>query len=232
MWWTKAARTDKGVHALANVISFQCQLENGEALEAVVAQLNAELPPAIRVLGMRRVTKSFDAHKLCDSRLYDYLIPVRVLRAAAAAAVAAEPAGGAAVDWGAALSEDESTRINALLRAFVGTHAFHNYTSGLPPGSPQAKRHILDVRLAPAPVLRGERYVALRFHGASFLLHHIRKVCAGLRAATAEAWGYPAMRCRFTTLSEGTTRARAEPRGPSRGERGARLSARPSDRRR
>jgi len=53
LWWCRCARTDKGVHALSNVISFMCALGE-EPIEVVAARMNAELPDAIRVLAVRR----------------------------------------------------------------------------------------------------------------------------------------------------------------------------------
>ena len=41
----------------------------------IVAKINAELSPQIRVYGISRVNGSFSAYQLCDSRIYEYLIP-------------------------------------------------------------------------------------------------------------------------------------------------------------
>jgi tRNA pseudouridine38-40 synthase len=193
-WWSRCARTDKGVHALANVVAFNCLLDNGEQLHEVAARINEHLPPAIRVLGLRRVTKSFDAHKLCDCRLYEYLVPVHVLRHAAPAAAPPVASGGApAADGsdGAAcahsdtqLSPVELASINKLLAGFVGTLPFHNYTSGISLGAPQAKRRIIEAFVVPVPDLRGRKYVAFSFRGQSFLLHQIRKMAAVTIART------------------------------------------------
>lgn len=68
--WARAARTDKGVNALGQVASLNMVLS-----EDVVQQINAHLPPAIRVLGFCRVIKGFDARRLCDKRCYEYFLP-------------------------------------------------------------------------------------------------------------------------------------------------------------
>lgn len=44
----RAARTDKGVHAAGNVLSFKLIIENPKIVQAI----NAHLPPEIRVYGM------------------------------------------------------------------------------------------------------------------------------------------------------------------------------------
>lgn len=68
--WARAARTDKGVNALGQVVSLNMVLP-----EDVVEQINAHLPPTIRVLGFCRVIKGFDARRLCDKRCYEYFLP-------------------------------------------------------------------------------------------------------------------------------------------------------------
>jgi tRNA pseudouridine38-40 synthase len=102
--WSKAGRTDKGVHAAGQVISCklivqpslgggraanddgQC-LDNGAdeqaALAGTMAAVNAQLARAcsdVRVLRLERVTNSFCAHTSCSSREYEYLIPAYCLR--------------------------------------------------------------------------------------------------------------------------------------------------------
>ncbi|KAI9843629.1 MAG: tRNA pseudouridine synthase 1 [Sclerophora amabilis] len=67
----RCARTDKGVHAAGNVISLK--LITGDT--NMVQKINENLPPQIRVWGMQRTTKSFSCYQLCDSRIYEYLIP-------------------------------------------------------------------------------------------------------------------------------------------------------------
>jgi tRNA pseudouridine38-40 synthase len=52
--WSRAARTDKGVHALGNLISVKL-LWPPEV--DMVAEANKHLPPDICVLDMKRVTK-------------------------------------------------------------------------------------------------------------------------------------------------------------------------------
>jgi tRNA pseudouridine(38-40) synthase len=59
----RCARTDKGVSAVGQVVSFKLIL-----LPDIVGKINAQLPPAIRVLGYTRVTNSFDARIQCDKR--------------------------------------------------------------------------------------------------------------------------------------------------------------------
>lgn len=45
----------------------------------VACEINSHLPLEMRVLGCIRVTKRFNAWKLCDKRRYEYCVPLWVL---------------------------------------------------------------------------------------------------------------------------------------------------------
>ena len=67
----RCARTDKGVHAAGNIISLKLIVEDKD----IVQKINSHLPPQIRVWGFERTSSSFSAYQLCESRIYEYLIP-------------------------------------------------------------------------------------------------------------------------------------------------------------
>ena len=67
----RCARTDKGVHAAGNIISMKLIIEDKD----IIQKINENLSPQIRVWGMERTNGSFNAYQLCDSRIYEYLIP-------------------------------------------------------------------------------------------------------------------------------------------------------------
>lgn len=67
----RCARTDKGVHAAGNLISLKLIIEDQE----IVRKINENLTPQIRVFGIERTNGSFSAYQICDSRIYEYLIP-------------------------------------------------------------------------------------------------------------------------------------------------------------
>ena len=69
--FVRCARTDKGVHAAGNIISLKLIIED----EDIVEKINEKLSPQIRVWGFERTNNSFSAYQLCDSRIYEYLIP-------------------------------------------------------------------------------------------------------------------------------------------------------------
>lgn len=67
----RCARTDKGVHAAGNILSLKLIIEDND----IVQKINENLPSQIRVWGIQPTTGSFSAYQLCDSRIYEYLIP-------------------------------------------------------------------------------------------------------------------------------------------------------------
>ncbi|KAE8383355.1 pseudouridine synthase [Aspergillus bertholletiae] len=67
----RCARTDKGVHAAGNVVSLKLIVED----EDIVQKINANLSPQIRVWGILVASKSFSSYQMCDSRIYEYLMP-------------------------------------------------------------------------------------------------------------------------------------------------------------
>lgn len=73
--FVRCARTDKGVHAAGNVISLKLIVEEDD----IVKKINDALTPQIRVWGYERTNNSFSSYQLCDSRIYEYLIPTHSL---------------------------------------------------------------------------------------------------------------------------------------------------------
>lgn len=70
--WTRAARTDKGVSAVGQVVALKLLIEGDDGL---LSRINAELPPDIHIMGAVRVVNGFDARRNCDRRRYEYLLP-------------------------------------------------------------------------------------------------------------------------------------------------------------
>ena len=73
--WMRAARTDKGVSAVGQIVSGFFYVDPPGFVERV----NSHLPKQIRVFGFTRVTPSFGAKKFCDRRRYEYVIPIFAL---------------------------------------------------------------------------------------------------------------------------------------------------------
>lgn len=69
----RAARTDKGVSAVGQLVSLKMLIDFPNY--DLVANINKHLPDQIRVLGYTKVTAGFDARKHCDKRRYEYVLP-------------------------------------------------------------------------------------------------------------------------------------------------------------
>ena len=70
----RAARTDKGVSAVGQVVSLKMVV--GFTNHDIISSINKHLPDQIRVLGYTKTTAGFDARKHCDKRRYEYVLPV------------------------------------------------------------------------------------------------------------------------------------------------------------
>jgi len=80
---TCAGRTDRGVHARAQVVHFDTDAERPDS--AWVRGVNAMLPEAMAVLWSRRVSPDFHARYAARSRTYRYLLLNRPVRPALSA---------------------------------------------------------------------------------------------------------------------------------------------------
>jgi tRNA pseudouridine38-40 synthase len=79
-----AGRTDRGVHALEQVVHFDTQAERPDS--AWVRGVNASLPNDVAVLWSRRVGEQFSARYSATSRTYRYRLLNRAVRPALQAA--------------------------------------------------------------------------------------------------------------------------------------------------
>lgn len=69
--FVRCARTDKGVHAAGNVVSLKMIVEDPDTVQ----KINEKLSSQIRVWDILVANKSFSSYQMCDSRVYEYLIP-------------------------------------------------------------------------------------------------------------------------------------------------------------
>ncbi len=115
--WSRCSRTDRGVHAMRNVVSFCARinrLEFDEFRQAhqLASRLNEVLPEDIRILSVFRAPMSFAARAAPFGRFYNYFVPLWALT------------GGHDERSSAAL---EAFRV--AINQFEGTHYFHNFTT-------------------------------------------------------------------------------------------------------
>ncbi|XP_075711359.1 pseudouridylate synthase 1 homolog [Rhinoderma darwinii] len=172
----RCARTDKGVSALAQVISV-CLFDNcANPMEVI----NAYLPPEIRILGIKRATKGFNSKIMCDARTYSYTLPTFALSRSASSAP------DSSFRW----SREDFHYVNNLLAFYKGTHRFHNFTKGKLIDDPSACRHIYGICCSEPFVRHEVEFARIMITGQSFMLHQIRKM-VGLIIAVVKGVASP-----------------------------------------
>ncbi|KAI1317795.1 tRNA pseudouridine synthase 1 [Mortierella claussenii] len=198
----RSARTDKGVHAAGNVVSLKMIVD----IEGVIEKINSYLPEQIRLFGYVRTLNSFSAKTLCDSRVYEYLLPTYVFlprpplpekpsdaeSSAPRETVVREdvPEGSMAWDENVHIStpeemaEKRSYRIDPAtldkvrqgFSHYVGTKNFHNFTIGKNFKEKSSQRFIMKFDVSDPKIIQGTEWLSLKVHGQSFMLHQIRKM--------------------------------------------------------
>ncbi|KAL7420480.1 tRNA pseudouridine synthase 1 [Cryptotrichosporon argae] len=75
-------------------------------------------------------------------------------------------------------------RFRALVKEYLGTHNFHNYTVGRPYTDRSVKRHMIEITVREPQVYGEIEWLSVKIHGQSFMLHQIRKMMSMAMLAT------------------------------------------------
>jgi tRNA pseudouridine38-40 synthase len=203
--WTRAARTDRGVHALSQCCAMKLVVSPNNR-DAFIEKVNNILPPDIQVLGLTKVVKSFNARTQCGQRRYHYLLPTYTLQPYEAvnailqsAFNAQGPVRGAGYEGGFVdpqsnkslardylatcrgnvinyrVDEETLKRLKSALHEYLGTKSYHNFTSGI---EKSPKRYMLSFDCGESFICEktGVEYVLLSVWGQSFIFNQIRKM--------------------------------------------------------
>ncbi|GBB93822.1 hypothetical protein RclHR1_22370005 [Rhizophagus clarus] len=157
----------------------------------VVEKINENLPNQIRMWGFVKVIRSFHAKTLCDSRIYEYLLPTYVF-------IPPEKEFNSIqsdietqkvfVDVPIATSEEmiekRKYRISQETIEYVrqgfneykGTHNYHNFTIGRSPQEKSCSRYIVNSQISDPKLINDVEWISIKIHGQSFMLHQIRKM--------------------------------------------------------
>lgn len=83
--------------------------------------------------------------------------------------------------------ENERAKVNEILKHFVGTHNFHNYSTKVDADTPQARRFIISFSCSMPFKIQGEDFVKFEILGQSFLFNMIRKL-VGMTIAVSRGY--------------------------------------------
>lgn len=165
MHFQRAARTDKGVSAIKQIISMNASKD----VNTLTTEINQILPPQIRVFSAKRTTKYFDSKNFCDARTYSYSFPSFSI--CPLTEITSE---------NYRISEKAVQEFNVLLNSFVGTHNFHNFTAQKKFSDASANRYIMSFDCSEPFMLKHNdkevEFLIARIKGQSFMLHQIRKM--------------------------------------------------------
>ena len=231
----------------------------GDDPEEVVKNVNAVLPPQIRIWGIQRTNNSFNSHIHCDSRVYEYILPSHCFLPPKPGSTAAECAISVEsqnrnpeledhfwdsiigsdfysllrrhnanqkdppIEGVPKLSPEELSRLDSMrskeveaIRAFrispsrlerirsavkvyLGTHNFHNLTVGVPYHSSHAQRYIMSIDVGEPKLIGSTEWLRIKIHGASFMLHQIRKMIGAVLIAIRYGVGEESIRSTLET---------------------------------
>jgi len=159
---TMAGRTDAGVHACGQVVSFvtaSCLTER-----SFISGLNHFLPADISVKSACKMGMAFDPRRSALKREYEYLILNSNTRSAIWHGRAYQVAG-----------EVNVSAINEACRFLLGEHDFASFASGLEYPEKSTRRYIFD-----ASSKREDDIIKVNITGNAFLLHQVRNTVGAL----------------------------------------------------
>lgn len=175
-----AGRTDAGVHALRQVISFRTPIERSD--EVLFNALSSLLPDSIGVLEVSHELARFHARFSARGREYEYLIKdgSRV-----------NPFFGNRV-----LFVKEKLDIEAMRRGgayLIGSHDFATFGSQVPKGSPTIRRmQSVELRRescsGPGPFGELGELIVLNIRANAFLRRMVRMICGTLIKVGTHEW--------------------------------------------
>lgn len=157
-----ASRTDAGVHAKGQVVSFRT--DSALPAPTFVKALNYYLPRDIAVKAAFRVADSFNVRRDAISREYEYYIINRPTRSPLRRGFAYLVADSLDIE-----------AMNQACQALIGRHDFASFVTRLGAGIKDTVRHIYQ-----AEVSKDEDLVTFHIVANSFLPHQVRNTVGSL----------------------------------------------------
>jgi len=198
--WSRAARTDKGVHAVANFVNCKLAFTSNFLLKD---EENAEAPGEIPAEVEKAETGDHEVSKLKDKERIDWAKLVNVINSNLPDSIRVLTTKRITKVFDVKLSArsriyeylgpismfvkdpkniteevEQKTleRLRVLVQKFKGTHNFHNYTSKMRASDPKAMRYIMEFDVEIKDFGEQGRFFQFRIRGQSFIYHQIRKM--------------------------------------------------------
>lgn len=149
-----SGRTDKGVHALGQVIHFDLDVDIDN--EVFKTGLNRRLPEDIRIVAVRKVSKTFHARHDAKSKVYEYVI-------------SKTPSTAFSQRFEVYYPNLDTNKLKLAANMLVGTHDFQGFSVKIDL-KPTVKT-IFSIT-----VKETKKHLKIRFHGNSFLRYQVRRM--------------------------------------------------------
>ena len=163
-----AGRTDAGVHAKSQVISFNTMTQN--PIQTYITGTNHFLPDDISIKNACEVDIDFDPRRMAISRKYQYSIDCGTTRSPLTAKFA--------YYLGKALNVPMMIKGS---KYFLGIHDFKNFSVSKRNESKSTIREIYNININ-----KIEKMVYITVEGSAFLSHQVRRMCGALVSAGTE----------------------------------------------
>lgn len=172
---TCAGRTDAGVHAFGQVVSFELSQEEWKAREvrSLLRSLNAITHDAISIREAQERAAAFSARFSAKAREYHYFIST----------LAAPPLFMREFAWHKA-GELDLAAMNEAAAYLIGEHDFKSFCLAASAEGKPTSRNLLELVVEPAEIM-GEPLVRVRCKGSSFLHSMVRTIVGTLVAVGA-----------------------------------------------
>lgn len=173
---TGAGRTDTGVHALGQVVSFPAMASEVPVRTVLARSLDALTPEAVAVHAVRLARPDADARSSATARRYRYRIAAGPRRLAL----------GAGLAWRVPRELD----VEAMRAAAVHLLGQHDFASFCVAASAEGKRTVREISLLEVAHgdLAGQPVVEVMVEGRSFLHSMVRIIVGSLVEVGRGAW--------------------------------------------
>ncbi|KAA6384190.1 MAG: putative tRNA pseudouridylate synthase [Streblomastix strix] len=165
--WGRCARTDKGVHAAAQVVSLKLLYKDPQT---IIERINNHLPPEIRVHDFQKTTARFSAKNWCNGRTYRYLIPLFAFEKGSFAGVSKIFTRQSWVSCQRIIKKISVTRSLNKPNILTSSSSSSSESSHLTASSGSSENQYDSL------VVDGVPMVEIQIVGQSFIFHQIRKM--------------------------------------------------------